>query len=54
MPLIAGWSGKNKRAALIEIKRLLLLFQGKNSEMQSKEISSVCYRNDTTADSAVQ
>lgn len=52
MPLTAGWSGK--RAALIEIKRLLLVLKGKNSEMQSKEISSVCYRNEITADSAVQ
>lgn len=33
MPLTAGWSGKNKRAALIEIKRLLLVFKGRKSEM---------------------
>lgn len=33
MPLIAGWSGKNKRAALIEIKRLLLVCKGKKSEL---------------------
>lgn len=33
MPLIAGWSVKNKRAALIELKRLLLIFKGKKSEM---------------------
>lgn len=33
MPLIAGWQGKNKRAALIKIKRLLLIFNGKKSEV---------------------
>lgn len=54
MPLSAGWSGKNKRAALIDIKRLLLVFKGKKSEIQSQEVSSACYRNDITADLAVQ
>lgn len=50
MPLIAGWSGKNKRAVLIGMRRLLLVFKGKKSEIQSKEISNACYRNDITAD----
>lgn len=39
---------------MIDIKRLLLVIKGKKSEMQSKEISSACYRNDITADLAVQ
>lgn len=34
MPLIAGWSGKDKRATLIELKRLLLIFKGKKWDVE--------------------
>lgn len=54
MPLTEGWLGEDKRAALIELKRSLLIFKGKKSEMWSKEISNACYRNGITADLAVQ